>query len=65
MKTINGIDWERTDNDTITAYQDGNELGVIVSGNPSEDWELIEANHDPIAEGWEDGAGNTVSAEGW
>ena len=65
MMKISGIEWERTTIDVITAYKDGEELGTIVSGNPNEDWTLIEAGHDPIAEGWEDGNGNTVTADGW
>lgn len=40
-------------------------LGSICGDNPNEDWELIKAGHDPIEEGWEDGAGHTCTLDGW
>lgn len=42
---------------------DGRLLGYI-SIQPG-DWELIENGADPVRDGWEDGAGNALSEEGW
>lgn len=63
LKTCNA---ERTTCDYITIYsKDGDKLGVIQSGDPNEDWKLIQEGHDPIDERWEDGNGNTCCIEGW
>lgn len=47
---------------------DGNILGHIGAAD-ADDMERIERDlndgDDPIAEGWEDGAGNTVNLNGW
>lgn len=64
VKEINGITWERTDFDTITAYKDDKIIGYI-SQHDGREWKEIEKGADPIQERWEDGAGNPVSADGW
>lgn len=47
---------------------DGKILGFIAAAD-ADDMQRIEKDlndgSDPIAEGWEDGAGNTISLDGW
>lgn len=64
VKEINGIVWERTTDDYITAYKNEKVLGYI-SQNENSEWEDIMKGIDPIEEGWEDGVGNVVSLDGW
>ena len=59
----NGIYYELTSGDLIRVSKGCDMLGFI-SANEG-DWELIYDGADPIAEGWEDGCGNTLSPNGW
>ena len=42
----------------------GNLLGYLIK-NGNEEVEALDNGADPIAEGWEDGNGNTVTLDGW
>ena len=50
--------------EVITCYNWlGFKLGYIMADKGK--WKLVLEGHDPIAEGWEDSTGNTISLDGW
>ena len=59
----NGVEYYLVNCDCVEVTRGGELLGTI-SINPG-DWEEIENGADPISDGWEDGIGNIVCAEGW
>ena len=64
-KMVNGVTYVFDEmNGMIEAFKGDNKLGTIwVDGN--DEWNQILNGADPIDDGWEDGMGNDVNAEGW
>lgn len=64
-KMVNGVTYVFDEmGGMIEAFKDDNKLGTIwVDGK--DEWNQILNGADPIEDGWEDGAGNDVVAEGW
>lgn len=57
------IIYEETD---VLRFEDahGNILGYVIK-NGTDEIEALNSGADPIAEGWEDGNGNTLTLDGW
>lgn len=62
-KFKNYVIYEETD---VLRFEDlhGNILGYV-SKNGNEEVEALNNDADPIADGWEDGLGNTLTLDGW
>lgn len=60
----NGIGYEHINCDVVeVTNSEGRKLGDIFINEG--DWDLIVDGADPIADGWEDGNGNSLSLDGW
>src|SRR5690606_31839276 len=74
IKKIGGIQMKKWEFKDYTVYEeadvlkfennDGDIIGYVTK-NGTEEVEALDNGADPIADGWEDGIGNTLSLEGW